>query len=333
MANIRKTRQGKWQVSIRKKGNKSKYKSFILKSDAKKWARDIELKMDRMIFEDYNHLSKITLKKLIIKYRDEIVIHHKAKRQTSSKLNTLLKYEVSKLYLNQIQATEIFEFKKELKKNRKSPKTINIYISLLKSIWRSAQTEWGIALPSISPFIFIKHEKVNNQRSIILNDCELKLLLENCDKSKLYCLRDIVEFALFTGARINEILSLEKCNINLIEKIAILKNTKNGDDREIPLNSKVIEIIKKHPFSKKIFNVSYGQVYYYFDIVRKMSKISHFRFHDLRACFCTKALLSGMSVAEVSAISGHKDWSQLRRYTRIKAHNLINKIENIKIKI
>jgi integrase len=43
-----------------------------------------------------------------------------------------------------------------------------------------------------------------------------------------------------------------------------------------------------------------------------------FRFHDLRAYFFTNALLSRMSIAEVSAVSGHKDWSQLKRYTRIK---------------
>jgi hypothetical protein len=43
--------------------------------------------------------------------------------------------------------------------------------------------------------------------------------------------------------------------------------------------------------------------------------------------------MSGMSIAQVSTITGHRDWSQLKRYTRIKAEDLIphvNKIVSIK---
>ena len=41
------------------------------------------------------------------------------------------------------------------------------------------------------------------------------------------------------------------------------------------------------------------------------------------------SLLSGMSIAEVSAVSGHKDWSQLKSYTRIKPEDLLEKINNV----
>ena len=44
------------------------------------------------------------------------------------------------------------------------------------------------------------------------------------------------------------------------------------------------------------------------------SKPRKLRWHDLRACFATNALMSGMSIAQVSTITGHKDWSQLKRY-------------------
>jgi hypothetical protein len=36
-----------------------------------------------------------------------------------------------------------------------------------------------------------------------------------------------------------------------------------------------------------------------------------------------------MSIAEVSALSGHRDWSQLKRYTRIKPQDLLVKVNNI----
>jgi site-specific recombinase XerD len=49
----------------------------------------------------------------------------------------------------------------------------------------------------------------------------------------------------------------------------------------------------------------------------------------LRACYCTNALLNGWSIAEVASTSGHQDWSQLKRYTRIKPKDLLVKINNV----
>ena len=57
--------------------------------------------------------------------------------------------------------------------------------------------------------------------------------------------------------------------------------------------------------------------------------LEFFRAHDLRACFCTNALLSGLSIPEVASLSGHKDWKMLKRYTRIKPEDLQEKVNKI----
>ena len=56
------------------------------------------------------------------------------------------------------------------------------------------------------------------------------------------------------------------------------------------------------------------------------ASISNFRFHDLRACAITNLFLRGWSIAEVSVVSGHKTWSELKRYTRIKPSQLVEKL-------
>lgn len=45
MATIRKLR-GKWQAMVRRKGIAPRSKSFDKKSDAEKWARDLEAQVD-----------------------------------------------------------------------------------------------------------------------------------------------------------------------------------------------------------------------------------------------------------------------------------------------
>ena len=69
---IRKLKSGKWYVEINKKGFPRLQKSFLDKPTARNWAREIELQMDKNIFEDYSGAAGTTLKALLIKYRDEI---------------------------------------------------------------------------------------------------------------------------------------------------------------------------------------------------------------------------------------------------------------------
>ena len=52
MASIRK-HYGKWQVHIRKKLAKTIIRSFVLKEDAEKYARETESKIDQGIMTSY----------------------------------------------------------------------------------------------------------------------------------------------------------------------------------------------------------------------------------------------------------------------------------------
>ena len=106
-------------------------------------------------------------------------------------------------------------------------------------------------------------------------------------------------------------------------------DTKNGENRTIPAPDNVLNILKKYRFGTYIFNILARRLRKHFNIACKRAELTNLRFHDLRACFCTNALLSGMSIAEVSSVSGHKDWSQLKRYTRIKPADLLEKINNV----
>ena len=56
------------------------------------------------------------------------------------------------------------------------------------------------------------------------------------------------------------------------------------------------------------------------------SNLLNFRFHDLRHEGTSRMFEKGFSLAEVATISGHKTWSMLRRYTHLKAEDLVKKL-------
>ena len=68
-----------YQVRIRRLGIKTITKSFMNRTDAKRWARNMETKLDRGDYSDYSTASKVTLGDLFKRYINEE--KHKKKKQ------------------------------------------------------------------------------------------------------------------------------------------------------------------------------------------------------------------------------------------------------------
>ena len=54
----------------------------------------------------------------------------------------------------------------------------------------------------------------------------------------------------------------------------------------------------------------------------KKAGIKDLRFHDLRHEAISRMFERGMSIEQVAAISGHKTWTSLRRYTQLSPQSL-----------
>jgi integrase len=327
MAYIR-VKRGKFKVEINKKGYPRVFKSFSTIKDAKKFCKDVESQMERQIFEDYSGARGITLKEILVKYRDEKTVLKKGAREETYTINYLINHKISLNSLMRLKSHHIHKLMLELG-NTRAPSTIKKYVNLICHAWRVAKKEWGINLPADNPCDMVTLPKFNDARDRILSKSEYTLLLESCGVSHLNILEDIVVFAYSTGARQGEILRLKKEHIDFDKKLILFMDTKNGENRTIPAPDNVLNILKKYRFGTYIFNILARRLRKHFNIACKRAELTNLRFHDLRACFCTNALLSGMSIAEVSSVSGHKDWSQLKRYTRIKPADLLEKINNV----
>ena len=322
MASIRKKRN-KWSVRICKKGYPIIYKSFDQKSDATKFAKQVESDMDRNIFEDYSNAGNTTLKDILVKYRDEVTINKKGHRSETYKINKLINNKIALVSLLRLKGSHLSTLKKEL--SDKAPQTIKHYLQLIQVSWNTAKKEWGINLPAENPVSLVSMPVVDNEREYVLTYKQYNELLNACSDY----IKDFVTMLYETGARWSELAELAHSEVNLDSKQITFLDTKNGDKRTIPVNDKAYEILLRHRFGKKVFNVEYSKFYEHFCKARKKINIEYFRAHDLRACFCTNALLSGLTIPEVAVLSGHKDWKMLKRYTRIKPEDLQDKVNNI----
>ena len=68
-----------FQVQVKRTGFKTLVRSFQTRTEAKKWARSMENKLDRGDYSDYSEASKVTLGDLFNRYVKEN--KHKSKKQ------------------------------------------------------------------------------------------------------------------------------------------------------------------------------------------------------------------------------------------------------------
>jgi len=313
MPSIRK-RKDKYQVQVRIQGQQIS-KTFTQYKDAKKWGIFYESKINLGV--DLEVLDKnLTLKYLINRYLLEITPTKKGFIQERIRLLRLLKEPITnnKVYL--LKTKDFVKFKSIRIKD--GNRTCAYDLVLLHHIYNTAIKQWCYPITH-NPLSNIQKPKCNPPRERRLNDNELKYILNH--KFKNNNMEHVIELALETGMRRSEILSITSDAIK--DNHIYLVDTKNGSSRKIPLTKKVKEIIDK---SILPYSISSNAVRLSWYRMIKRAGIVDLHFHDLRHEAISRFFEKGLSIPEVSLISGHKDVRQLMRYTHLKISNLIDKL-------
>jgi integrase len=321
MATFRK-RSGKWQVRIQRQGYPEQSKTFILRNDAESWARKAEIELDRGIPNSKANPNTL-LKELLIKYRDEITPKKRFVTQEKYRIGAWQKHPLSNYAISRIKSSDIAKWRDEKIKQDKSPNTIRLDLAVLSHLFTVARNEWGFEDLN-NPTIHISFPKLPPGKTRRLLDGELELISKNTNSSLLV---HIVLFAIETAMRRSEIANLEWKHLNLDKKIILIPMTKNGEKREVPLSEVALnQILKIDHSQERIFPISAHAITVAFRRACARSGIKDLRFHDLRHEAISRLFEKRFSLAEVALISGHKTWSMLRRYTHLKAEDLVNKL-------
>ena len=139
----------------------------------------------------------------------------------------------------------------------------------------------------------------------------------------------MVQFSIETAIRQGELLKLSARQINWSDKVMTLTDTKNGEDRVVPLSEKAILILKSQilRIDGKIFPMTKDSLKFWFKQAKRRAKIKDFRWHDLRRHACSLLFESGLSLAEVQSISGHRDPRVLlNTYTKLDPKKIVKKL-------
>lgn len=327
MATVRKKGDYQWHVQVRKQGYRTQTRTFTTKVDAERWGKETEIAIERGLFFDRTVAERTTLSSLIERYRQEVLPSKRGKHFAPALRQ--LEAEFGPYAVSSINSEMVSTFRNDrLKKVAAS--TAKKEINLLSSLIDLAGQEWGIPL-AVNPCAMVKRPVEPKGRDRRLEGDEEARLLKACSQSVAgQELTALVQVALETGARLGELLKLQWMDVNLGKQTARLLETKNGEDRVIPLSSKAREVLKSLP------RHIHGRVFWRWAESDSFNKtwrrtcrragITDLRFHDLRHEAVSRLFEKGLDSMEAAAVSGHKTLQTLKRYTHLRAEDLAVKL-------
>lgn len=326
MATIYKTPNKRWIAAIRRKNSPSISKVFDKHSDAKKWALIEEQKLlDKKLLT-----TKKSFHELLAKFSTEIAPSYKSKKTTLWMLG-FIKKNTPNFKLSEISSTDICGYRDKRLNSGVSGSSINKELNLLSRVFDIAIKEWQW-MDAPNPIKQVTRPKNGKHRQRRPTPKELLRLHEECLRSGNLSVWRMIELAIETGMRQGELLSLTQDAIDLKSRVAHLTDTKNGDDRDVPLSQKVCKLFSDQIDDKQSdrifsnwrsgdgFRSTYRRI-----CIR--ANIDDLRFHDLRHEAASRLFEKGLNQFQVAAITGHRSLQSLQRYTHLKANYLVKLLD------
>ncbi len=322
MASIRR-RNGKYQVQIRV-GSYSRSQSFRKLNDAKSWARKEEelAEQRRYLGSKYEPCN---LAEILVRYLRDVTPHKRSCDTERIVLQTLLKEAWVNEPLLQLNAAAIAEYRDKRLATVK-PATLKRQLNIVKHACATAEREWDW----LSPLSLLQRVRLpKNTEHVVerITANEEHALIEAAQRCRTKNLCHLITLAIETAMRRGELLALEWGDIDLERRELLVRQSKNGMPRTIPLSTRAHSTLAnmENGCCEPVFPLSANAVRLAFERVRTRAGLNDVRFHDLRHEAISRLFDRGLTTPQVALLSGHKTVSQLFRY----AHADIGRVSRL----
>lgn len=317
----------RWQAIIRKVGFPPRSKCFPSRELAERWATVTEASMITGTFADTREADAALMLDLFSRYRSEVTPTKRGAAAERGRLDRFMRQPIARYSASNLTPQRVAEWR-DARLKRVSGSTVNRDLSLLGHVLEVARKEWGIFI-LVNPVRCVRRPSNNPSRDRRLVGDEESRLLNVCQSGFGDYLCPAVVLSIETAMRRSEIVSLDWRHIDLTKRVARLLVTKNGDKRDVPLSTRAVAALESVKTSRD------GQVFrgwtpnaYRLAYVRAVERagITNLTLHDLRHEAISRLFERGLSLMEVAAISGHKSFAMLKRYTHLRAEDLALKL-------
>lgn len=350
-----------YRVQVRVKGRPSESATFPNRKEAQVWAASIETAIREGKHFPHAAAKRTSFDALAKDYMKTVLPEFDEKeRGTRTRQLAWWAQQFAGLALAEITADRISKARDALSaetftraKPRKDAKTgelippkaykrtgatVNRFIATLSHALSFAVKERRLL--DRNPVADISRKKEPRGRTRFLTDAERSALLDSCAKSDWPALHTLVMLAITTGARKSELIRLKWADVDLKNGRALVRETKNDDQRTLPLAGRALESLRELKLqnsarSEYVFAQPSGLPgpYQHFDArwraALETAGINDFHFHDLRHTTASMLAAQGASLLEIADVLGHKTLAMVKRYSHLVVDHKAKVIERM----
>ena len=330
-------RSGAWRALIRRRGYPPLTRTFDSKAKAETWARQIEGEMDRGVFVSRAEAENTTLADALDRYAAEV---SSSKKTANREIYTIRWWQTSALgprSLASIRGKDIMAMLAAKEAEGAAPHTIHLYLALLSHLFTVARRAWGMEGLS-NPTEFVRKPKLPQGRDRrLIDDEQIRLL--NAAQAYGGEIGAIITWAIETAMRRGEIAAMRwehldgpsgpQCRTTRSggneARVLLIPETKTGTPRRVPLSTAARAVLDGLPrrIDGRVWGMRPDSISQAFERVCKAAGIEGLTFHDLRHEATSRLFEKGLNPMQVAAITGHKTLQMLKRYTHLRAEDLV----------
>jgi len=324
-------------MTVRKRGarwwydfsmDKIRYRGSLPQARNKRQARDLEYRMRTLVYDRDPYRSTTTLDRFIEEvFWPWALVNYSTPRQSHWSHVSAVKEFFCKTKLSEITPMQIENFKQHRINTAtkggqaRKPGTVNRDLGTLSRMLSMARDN---GLITKNPSSRVRRLRDQNERARFLTLEEQEKLLAVMVGRYANRVRPIFILAVNTGMRRGEMLNLKWSDVNWERNVIVVRKTKTGFVRSIPINQPVAEVLKtllREIGSEKVFSISPRTLWSAFQTLTNRAGIKDLRFHDLRHTFATRLSDAGADPFTIADILGHRNLSMTRRYTHVLESN------------
>ncbi|ACD15568.1 site-specific integrase [Paraburkholderia phytofirmans] len=339
----------RWRAQVRKRGQ-SIAKTFRTKGAAQAWAREKEVEIEKGIHAV--ELATVTVGTLIRKYREARAESGRPVKPKSNEDYILqrLQDEFESDFAAQLTTQRIVQFAQKRRKSGAGGFTIDMDISKLGTVMRHTGSlldlalpdATGIARPTLHHLNLIEAGKRRERRPTPEEIGKIfAWFAEHPEREQ--AMPDLLRVAMQCAFRRGELFNLQWDDIDAENHLALVRDRKHprqkmGNNEWVPLIGDSFEVIMRQArypvpeaYAEKrkadptvpphknefIFRFDKGTASKYFKRACDDKGIVDLHLHDLRHEATSALFEAGWQIPEVAAVTGHKDWRNLKRYTNL----------------
>ncbi len=264
--------------------------------------------------------KNVSLKRLRELYTSHAKTNHKKYRNQIYYLNALEAYFDNGKPVNNITPENIQKYIEYLRNKRNlKNSSINRHLEILSKMYNLAIDNNEL---TENPLRKVQKLKEDNHRIRFLTSDEERRLFESVELNAPF-LKPIITTALQTGMRKGELLNLQWCNVDFINRLIHLLDTKTNKSREIPISDELYGVLlclpmpTQYVFTNPETNLPYVDIKKSWHKVLNHAQIKNFRFHDLRHTFATRLVMAGVDFLTIMEILGHTSLQTTMRYSHV----------------